>query len=121
MDPMAGLGGGNQGPSDATSGEGREIFNSQVAQKNGMALSDARTFMSIVSGVFSGIMGATGLYGAGIFLSLHLLTGLALLIIVLGEGWSETTACCLSETFSPLLRSSHIPPSYITNNLASRF
>jgi len=28
-----------------------------------------------------------------------------------------TTAYCLSETFSSSLRSSHIPPSYITNNL----
>mmetsp|Transcript_20134 Transcript_20134/g.42149 ORF Transcript_20134/g.42149 Transcript_20134/m.42149 type:complete len:131 (+) Transcript_20134:47-439(+) len=82
MDPMSGLGGQNNTNEQSTSGEGRSIYNAQVAQKNALVMSDARTFMSIISGIISGISGATGLTGLSIFLSLHMLTGLGLLVVL---------------------------------------
>ena len=82
MDPMAGLSSsGNQNSS--TAGEGRQIFNSQIAAKNSAALSDGRIYMSIMSGCFAGVAGVTGLMGLFAFLLLHALTGLALLLFTL--------------------------------------
>ncbi|GMH59004.1 hypothetical protein TrRE_jg3278 [Triparma retinervis] len=92
MDPMEGLGGSPSGPSDSTAGTGREIFNSSVASKNALHMSDSRVFMSIVSGSLSGIVGSTGLSGMFLFFLMHALTGLGLLALLGGDVKSYTGA-----------------------------
>jgi hypothetical protein len=78
---MSGLGSNPTSPNDSTSGAGREIFNAQVAQLNSIRMSDARTFMSIVSGVSAGIGGTTGMGGAAVFGVCHVATGMGLMVL----------------------------------------
>ena len=81
IDPMAGVGDAS-GPvpgSDATGGEGKDIFDAGAASHNAKAIDRIRSFMGIVSGCVAGILGLTGLEGLVCFLVLHLTVSIALL------------------------------------------
>ncbi|GMI08534.1 hypothetical protein TrLO_g15977 [Triparma laevis f. longispina] len=80
MDPMAGIGAAPSGNQASTAGEGRAIFNQQIAMKNIMALSDARTYMGILSGCVAGVVGLTNGQGFLFFLVAHFVVGVALMV-----------------------------------------
>lgn len=79
MDPMAGIGQASAS-SDGTSGTGRKMFNAYLASANALHVSDARAYMSLVAGAIAGVTGLTNLKGACAFLTMHFITGAAVVV-----------------------------------------
>mmetsp|Transcript_1747 Transcript_1747/g.4967 ORF Transcript_1747/g.4967 Transcript_1747/m.4967 type:complete len:114 (-) Transcript_1747:139-480(-) len=74
----------NAGAADGKDAE-KVFLDMPAMQSNQRSIGYVRTFMNIVAGVATGIMGCTSFYGAAAFLALHLGTSLGIALLMGGD------------------------------------
>ena len=92
MDPMANMNPSQNPSGEASGGTGRQTFSFPIAQHNALHISDARSFMAIVSGCAAGTMGATNARGMVLFCVMHFVSGFAIVLFKFGGRVSKCSA-----------------------------
>ena len=76
-----------------------ELLNPLIRQRNLVTLSDARGYLSMLSGSVCGILGLTGLSGVALFGALHAVAGASLWIGTMGGDVKRHTGLNTAMTF----------------------
>ena len=88
MDPMANIGGPQPGgpqPGASPDDDNTEVFDIHAQMQNMKKMETIRSFMGIVSGCCSGILGLTNLMGIFFFVAMHFVVSACLLVRLGGK------------------------------------